>query len=519
MKFLRQLLNPVSFDHPVVEIELLETHISWIILTGEYAYKIKKPVNLGFLDFSTLEKRRYYCNEEIRLNKRLAPQIYLKTVAFTGNEASIQIDGTGPILEYAVKMRQFRQQDQFDRLLKKNLLYREDIQHLAVLIAEFHQSAQVVSQHCEFGDPAHIYDPIKENFRQINQFIEGDNERNILTSVAAWSASEFSRLTPYITERKKNGFVRECHGDMHLRNIAKFQNNIVIFDCIEFNPNLRWIDVISEIAFIEMDLHDRGRIDYANILLNTYLQSNGDYRAMQLLRFYLVYRAMVRAKVDCIRAYQDDVSKQEKSKILLEFSHYLNLAHRFTQPTQAALIITCGLSGCGKTYITDQLMEYLPFVRLRSDVERKRLFDLSAHENSQSSLGCGIYTQEATTHTYQRLLELSRLMLSAGWSVLVDASFLHAEQRDVFRGLADELGASFIILHLTAPSQVLSSRIRRRQQTRKDASEADLSVLQSQIDHQEPPSAEETCCTIEVDSGNDVDISLLAHRIQHLSQN
>jgi len=300
---------------------------------------------------------------------------------------------------------------------------------------------------------------------------------------------------------------------MHLRNIAKYENNIVIFDCIEFNENLRWIDVISEVAFIEMDLHDRGRADYANILLNAYLQFSGDYAAVQLLRFYLVYRAMVRAKVAYIRAHQEETQSRT---ILEEFNHYLNLAVRFTQTSQPALVITCGLSGSGKTYITDQLMESLPFVRLRSDVERKRLFGLAANQNSQSRLDAGLYTREASIKTYQRLVDLSRCILDSQWNVLVDAAFLHADQRQRFQSLAAELGIPFAILYFTAPAQVLRDRVERRQQTQKDASEADVQVLESQMSCHEHPSKVEEDYIVEINSGDNVDIPELAQRLLHV---
>jgi len=514
MKLIEKLLNPDFYPHPVEEIQLLETHISWVILTGNYVYKLKKPVNFGFLDFSTLSKRKHYCSEELRLNKRLAPQIYLQTVSINGTEDHPQLDGPGPAIEYAVKMRQFRQQDQFDRLLTNQQLYRQDIIELAQIIAQFHQFTEQTALTSAFGDAAHIHIPVTENFSQIDALLENETDHSLLSDIASWSQREFERLQSNFAQRKQLGFVRECHGDMHLRNIAKFHDAIVIFDCIEFNDNLRWIDVISEIAFIEMDLHDRGRRDFANVLLNTYLQNTGDYAAMVLLRFYLVYRAMVRAKVDCIRAHQEDIDPDEQRQTVKEFRHYLNLAQQYTKPAAPYLIITCGLSGCGKTYITDQLMDYLPFIRLRSDVERKRLFGLASAESSKSAVGRGIYTAEASQRTYAKLADLCRTVLNAEWSVLVDAAFLKQEQRQQFRNIAAELHVPFLILHFTAPQAVLIQRLDQRQRQRKDASEADRQVLTTQIKHQQPPSSDEQAHTTEIDSSGTIDFSALAQDIQ-----
>ena len=514
MKFIQQLLNPALYPHPVGRLELLETHISWVILTGDFVYKLKKPVNFGFLDFSTLEKRKYYCSEEVRLNKRLAPQIYLQTVAINGSKDEPNLDGPGPTIDYAVKMRQFEQQDQFDRLLANNQLHRPDITKLAQIIAQFHQSARPTAPDSAFGDPDHILTPVRENFSQINALIENDGDRTLLNKVAHWSQKEHRRLQDRFSQRKRQGYVRECHGDMHLRNIATFHNDIVIFDCIEFNDNLRWIDVISEIAFIEMDLDDRGRQDFATVLLNSYLQHTGDYSALDLLRYYLVYRAMVRAKVDCIRAHQEGIVIKEKANSLKEFRHYLNLAQQFTQPPPPFLLITCGLSGCGKTYVTDHLMDYLPFVRARSDVERKRLFGLAPDESSDSALDSGIYTTQASQQTYSHLGTIARGVLSAAWNILVDAAFLQPEQRQPFRDLAEELGVPFLILHFTAPQELLIQRVTQRQMENKDASEADRRVLEAQIQHQQPPMSAELPYTLEIDTSGSIDFPALAQHIQ-----
>jgi aminoglycoside phosphotransferase family enzyme/predicted kinase len=518
MKLIQQLLSPGIYPHPVTKIELVETHISWVILTGDYVYKLKKPVNFGFLDFSTLEKRKHYCNEELRLNKRLAPQIYLDTVAITGTQDTPEINGQGPVLEFAVKMRQFRQQDQFDRLLSAGRLHKDDITALANTIAHFHQSGQSATPDSTFGDPDHVFEPVKENFSQIGPLLELEQDRALLQKIATWSQTEFERCRATIAERKLQGFVRECHGDMHLRNIAKYHDAIVVFDCIEFNDNLRWIDVISEIAFIEMDLRDRDRRDYATILLNTYLQATGDYPAMVLMRYYLVYRAMVRAKVDCLRAHQEDIGAEEHHKTMGEFRHYLDLADRFTRPEKPFLLITSGLSGCGKTYVSDGLMEYLPFVRIRSDVERKRLFGLAPEQASDSAVDTGIYSPQASQKTYARLAKFARTMLGSQWSVLVDAAFLQQEQRQQFCQLASEMGLPFLILHFNAPETVLRERVMQRQQQKHDASEAGREVLESQLRHQQPPISDELAYTLQVDSSGEIPFAQLAKRIQeHLS--
>jgi aminoglycoside phosphotransferase family enzyme len=257
------LLNKAAYDHKTDNIELLETHISWILLTGKYAYKIKKPLNLGFLNFSTLKKRHFYCEKELQINSRLAPQLYLSVVTINGSKKKPCINGEGTIIEYAVKMRQFPQQMQLDRILDEGLLTKNHIDQLAKTIAKFHSSANIADSQTEYGNPEIILQPVNENFKQIKQQNRFSNDSGKLKKIHNWS-NDFSRIHENLFyERKNNNFIRECHGDMHLRNIAYWQNQILIFDSLEFDENLRWIDVINEIAFVVMDLDGRNQQELA----------------------------------------------------------------------------------------------------------------------------------------------------------------------------------------------------------------------------------------------------------------
>ncbi|MFV1985250.1 MAG: aminoglycoside phosphotransferase, partial [Thiohalomonadales bacterium] len=302
------LLDKAAYDHVTDKIELIETHISWVILTGKYAYKIKKPINLGFLDFSTLKNRHFYCNEELRLNSRLAPQLYLAVVTINDSKHKPQINGNGSVIEYAVKMRQFPQHAQFDRLLEQGQLTKAHIDTLAKTIGNFHSSCKTADRQAVYGNPEIINTTVFENFKQIKQQTDFVFDIDKLEAIYKWSKSFCKHYENDFFLRKNKNFIRECHGDMHLRNIAYWQDQLLIFDCLEFDDNLRWIDVISEIAFIVMDLDVRNHQNLAWSFLNTYLEYTGDYAGIALLRFYLVYRAMVRAKVNCIQSRQQSVS-------------------------------------------------------------------------------------------------------------------------------------------------------------------------------------------------------------------
>ncbi len=484
------LHEPHRYDHPVEHVTLVETHISWVLLTGRYAYKIKKPLDLGFLDFSTLDKRRHFCEEELRLNRRLAPEIYLAVVPITGTPDDPHLGGTGTPIEHAVKMVQFPQEAQLDRVLARGALRPEHIDDLAARIADFHRHAAVAGPDSPFGTPERVWHPVHENFEQIRARIN-ETRRPPLERLEHWSQTAFERLRDNFTARKREGFVRECHGDAHLANMVLLDNRVVPFDCLEFNDNLRWIDVMNEVAFTVMDLADRGQRAYARRFLNAYLEHSGDYAGLKLLRFYQVYRALVRAKVAAIRLSQPGLSSAEQERIGIHYRGYIDLAGRYTRPTRPALMIAHGLSGTGKTTLTQGLVERLGAVRVRSDVERKRLHGLAAAARSGSAPDEGLYTAEAGARTYDRLAELARAIIGAGHTTILDATFLRRAQRERMQALAAELRVPFLILAFEASETTLRERVVVREQTGVDASEAGLAVLEHQLASAEPLAAEE----------------------------
>lgn len=441
-------------------VAVVETHISWVLLAGDFAFKIKKPVTLPFLDYGTAERRRACCAEELRINRRLAPDLYLEVVelaAPSGNEP-------------AVKMRRFADEARLDRVCALGDLTGAQLSVFARDLAEL-QAAAAVPPEPTFGSPATVLADALENFAELKALMPG--EADFLARLEGWTRAEFARRETDFARRRRQGRVREGHGDLHLGNLVLLDGRIVPFDAIEFNARFRCIDVASEVAFTLLDLLEHGRPGLAGWLLSEWLDYSGDHDALAVLRFYLVYRAMVRAKVAALQGRPEECAR------------YLAFAARLVVPHALALTITCGPSGCGKTRAASRRLataDFLHTVRIRSDVERKRLFGLAPDAASDGS----IYTPAATLRTYAHLGELAERAIGAGWSVIVDAAFLKRAERDAFRQLARRLGATFAILAPTAAPGEMRRRLAARQ---GDASEATPDILERQLAWFEPPDA------------------------------
>jgi len=494
------LRDPRCYPHPAGTIRVVETHISWVMLTGDFAYKIKKPVNLGFLDFTSLDWRRHYCEEELRLNRRLAPELYLEVVEIRGAPDAPRVGGDGPLLDYAVKMREFPQDALAARLIERGKFGAADVDALAQCVARFHAAAPVASSNERFGSAGTVLKPALANFRQMMPLLRQARDKAALHALEQWTGREFEPRRAAFEARRRRGFVRECHGDLHLGNIAVIDGKPVPFDCIEFNDELRWIDVMSEVAFLFMDLVDRARPDLAWRFLDRYLASSGDHGGLEVFRFYLVYRALVRAKIHLLRSLQPHQLVSTRSRLKLACNGYVRLAERHSRPPAPSLIITHGLSGSGKTTATQSLIELLGAVRLRSDLERKRLQGLAPLSSSGSTLAGGIYAPDSTAATYRRLGELAREALRAGYPVVVDATFLKRAEREALRAIAGELDAPFLILDFRSPLEVLRARVVARRKRADDASEADPAVLEYQISAREPLTPAELAATVAVDA-------------------
>jgi aminoglycoside phosphotransferase family enzyme/predicted kinase len=486
--WVQALARPAAYPQPVAAVQVLETHISWVFLAGDYAYKVKKPVVLPFVDFSTLAARRHYCEEELRLNRRFAPQLYVDVVEIRGSPVAPRIEGPGDVLDYAVRMRRFPQEALANALLMRAALDDSLLHDFGGHLAQVHFQLPQAATGTPFGQPQAVLRDALDNFAQIAPLLQPPGEGAQLAQLREWTEGEYARIEGVLRSRREHGRVRECHGDLHLRNLVALRGRLIAFDCIEFNPGLRWIDVMSDVAFLLMDLLDRNADRLGWIFLNAYLETSGDYDGVRVLRFYLVYRALVGAKVHLIRTRQPGLAEAEVVRLAAQYRHYLALAGRCAYQQQPAIVLMHGFSGCGKSVLAAALAERLGAVRIRSDVERKRLHGLDACAHSASAVGSGLYGGDATRETYARLAAVAQAIAAAGYPAIVDATFLRRGQRAVFADHARAIDVPAILIDVHAAPQVLRERVGAR---RGDASEATLEVLDHQVATAEPLAPQE----------------------------
>ena len=485
-------------------VALLQTHISWVLLTRRLAFKLKKPVRLPFLDFTLPQRREQACLDELRLNRRLAASLYLGVLPVRGTPQAPRLGGHGPVLDHAVAMRRFPDGALMSERVRALRLLPRHVESLAARLADFHRDAAVAPADGPFGQPARVREAAFKVLDQLDAAL-GANER--LHALRAWVGRQCESLSLVLRRRLEGGAVREGHGDLHLANLIVLgegeREEATAFDCIEFDPALRWLDVMADIAFTTMDLQAHGHADLAFRFLDVYLQRGGDYAGTRVLRLYQVYRALVRALV---AALSPAAGAADGPPDYLACAEALIAAGRAPR-----LLITYGPSGSGKSTVAQALAALAGAVRIRSDVERKRLFGLQALQRS-AALGLDLYTPEAGRRTFSHLLDCAREALLGGFPVIVDAAFLSREHRRLFEHLAWQLGVPFNVLACGADAATLRERVAARDAAGSDPSEASVAVLARQLETGEPLDAAERACALEVMTNGPVDVDALAAR-------
>jgi aminoglycoside phosphotransferase family enzyme len=505
---IKALLRPEAYPHPVESVQLVETHISWVLLTGLWAYKIKKPIDLGFVQAATFEQRLHYCREELRLNQRLAPDLYAAVDSVVGPAESARILACDPdqarrnqqdLLEATVRMHQFPSRSLLSNCLNEPLP-DSCFEELADSLAQFHHQAARATSTGPLGTASAVIEPVQTNLLVLDQRTPKGPIHAALARHRTWTEQESKRLSPRFQQRLEAGAIRECHGDLHCGNIhRRADGKLEVFDAIDFNPGLRWIDPISEIAFLVMDLQVQQQSGAGAILLNRWLECSGDYRAMDLWRWYFAYRAMVRAKVTAVRQGQ-----QPNATLMGRVSDYIERAAQMEQPAKGGLVLMHGLSGSGKSTLSRFLVGALPALRVRSDLERARAFGRLPLQVGWRT-DPDPYSAEVTAWLFeQRLPELVESLLSSGsgFDVIVDATFLRRREREWMRLLAKRMDRAMVILHCQCSDATASTRIQQRQALGRDPSEADCSVRERQKQWLEPLDLQEQAQSVVFQEGD-----------------
>jgi hypothetical protein len=490
------LLDPAAWPGPVQGPQLVETHISWVFLTGSFAYKIKKPVRFDFLDFSTRERRSHFCEEELRINRRFAPQLYLGLSRIVRTGEGLAVDRDGELIEHAVRMQQFDRTEELDALLAAGAVEAAELAELGRRLAAAYEAAPAAD--ARHADDGTLPQACRDNFAALRRTVA---DRARIERLALATEGACARLAPLLRSRRMAGRWRECHGDLHCANVVRHGGRLWPFDALEFDPALRWIDVGSDVAFLWMDLAARGRPDLATAFLDGWLQECGDFEALAALRLFGAYRAGVRAKVAALRHAQAPGAATEA-----ELARYLAAAEVLLAPAAPLLVATTGLAASGKSRLAAALLGPLGAVRTRSDVERKRLVGLAARQPS----GGTIYGPEMTARTYARLAKAAGHALEGGFNVIVDAACLRRAERDALRAVASAREARFRLLAVTAPRELLEARLDARAAAGDDASEATREVLTLQLGFAEPLTPGERVEAVLVDGAAPADAARIA---------
>jgi aminoglycoside phosphotransferase family enzyme/predicted kinase len=490
---IKSLLKTDAYPEAVSSVELIQTHVSWIFLAGDTAYKIKKPVDFGFLNFSTIDRRRFYCHEEVRLNIRLCPDIYLGVVEVRESRGGAAFFGDGPVIDYAVKMRRLPAERMLDRLVERGEVTAADLRAVSRVIAAFHHSAATSPAISVYGQRERIMANWEENFTQSAANSQTPLSSQELEVIREWVSSFIEDKAEIFDGRVAGGFIRECDGDIHLENICLTDGRIYIFDCIEFNERFRYCDTAADVAFLLMDLDYHRRHDLTGAVLDEYLAASRDPGLCEMIDFYKLYRAFVRGKVESFRRIDTGIEQKEREQAGIRAAGYFRLARGYLerQRLKTTLFITCGLTGSGKSTLAAQLSFELGLTTYNSDRVRKQMVNLPPDTAMRIPFETGIYSAEASEATYAELLRLAEVELVGGRSVIIDACFIGRDQRFPFNRLAARLGVPYIVLQCSCPDPEQRRRLVERKTAGKGVSDGRLEILELQRNNFQPPDGSE----------------------------
>lgn len=469
-KLFEILQKPSLYGSKVKSVKVLQTHISFVVLTGEYAYKIKKAVNFGFLDYSTLEKRKHFCEEEIRLNRRLCPDIYLGVVPITMKNSEVAFNGEGVVVEYAVKMKEFPQDNIMTKLLKQEKIDENVLDRICSILVRFYNSGERSKEIDEYGKVESVKRNTDENFEQMKEFIGVSIPRDDYDFIKKTTNSFLECKKDFFEKRIEKGFIKDCHGDLHTGNIVVDDDKICIFDCIEFNKRFRYGDVASDIGFLAMDLDFLGYPYHSSYFIEKYVEKNSDFDVFDVLNFYKGYRAFVRGKVNSFRLNENNLSQSEKKEIIVTCRRYFDLAKYYAslcslqlnEEKKPVLFVVTGLTGTGKTTVAGKIsVDYHAF-KISSDKLRKELAGVDIYERHYDKYNTGLYSPEKMRQVYDKMFEYATSLLRSNRNVVLDATFKTNALREEAVQIAKENNALCLFIYCSCPEEKVKEYLEER---------------------------------------------------------
>jgi aminoglycoside phosphotransferase family enzyme/predicted kinase len=497
------LKNPKFFGPRVRSVQLLQTHISYVALTGTYAYKVKKPVNFGFLDFSTLDKRKYFCEEELRLNKRLCPSMYLDVLPITQEDSTLELDGHGIVVEYVLKMKEFPQKCIMTSMLQKEKISEETIDHICTILVDFYNTQEPTEEIKKYGELLSVKQNVDENFDQTKPMIDITVKKETFWFINDAATKFLERKKEVFRQRMNEGRIYDCHGDLHSGNIALVGDDIFIFDCIEFNDRFRFCDVASDIGFLAMDLDYLNYPYLSSYFVHKYVEKSHDTTIYSVLNFYKSYRAFVRGKVHGFQLNDPHIDLAKKNSLVEAAKKYFDLSQYYARlfsldlkKNNPVLFLVAGLSGTGKSTVARKIAVDYHATQINTDVVRKEVAGVDHYERHHDRFNTGLYDPKKIDDTYEQVIKRASTVLKKGGNVVLDATFQKRKYREMARHIAEKHHATLIVIHCICPDDAVKKRLDDRMR-KKSVSDGRWEIYQAQKTTFEPFTADEHCLTMD----------------------
>jgi aminoglycoside phosphotransferase family enzyme/predicted kinase len=497
------LKDPAFFGPRVTSVQLLQTHISYVALTGIYAYKVKKPVNFGFLDFSTLDKRKYYCEEELRLNKRLCPDMYLEVLPITKKDHSLELNGEGTIVEYVLKMKEFPQEYIMTNMLKKGKISMETIDKLCTILVDFYSTQESTEEIISYGELSSVKQNIDENFEQTKPMIDITVPKQTFAYIKDAATKFFEKKKEVFTQRMKEHRIYDCHGDLHSGNIVVTRDKIYIFDCIEFNERFRFCDVASDIGFLAMDLDFMNYPYLSSFFIQNYLQKSNDSGVYSVLNFYKSYRAFVRGKVYGFQLNDPHIDINKQNDLIRTAKKYFDLSYYYAQlfsldvqQHKPILFLVAGLSGTGKSTVAGKIAVDYHAALINTDVVRKEVAGVDQYERHHDQVNAGLYDPWKVDDTYEQVMQRASTVLKNGQNVVLDATFQKKKYREIAHHVAEKHHATLRCILCVCPDTMVKKRLDERVK-KKSVSDGRWEIYVAQKTTFEPFTSDENCVSFD----------------------